>query len=1119
MQSSEPTSSSSGATPQDVYRALYPFLHGSNLQLNLQHIRNSLEEGDPVAALSLNTQILPDSCVVTNGHIRDIYKFVEPLKLTQQKLLLILGHVFPTLAKEHFANMDVLRTKLQTFNKKLSSKTKSKSRDPTTYSDFLLEVFDTDVREKYTPRKSKLREANRKLSKSKKSLSDEMDRLQKQKDFGYAARDYKLKELAESNAQLITSIDENTEELQRQTTISELLSKQIDEQIVELDAQAHQIEEHQDKIVEYDDRLHHMNVLKKKVAGLKSAYTRKRSRDSTPSPMSSPPPSPPIMRSPELHRAVEAKKDIVVVGKKVSDNVFEGKTYFGDPTRRKSTSGHSKIFMEIDTDKPCSSVGVREVQKRATMLNEVAGYIAGGSEDDKRSLFIQLVRSHKQSFQDILTCAGFKLQEKMSPSYGLQIQSLLRLSTYGFRNLRKALTNLQMNILPSEGAMGNVKKPLVSHVSSENVESGTMALRKMQKDEKLSSCAFVRVKSLVDFISHIISNDSAGFREDAGFENKWWLIFGGDKGGSHMKFHVEVVNSNTSGSVDNVHLYTLYEAADSPENMWKVWLPFRSQIKVMMEAGYELLGREIMIFLGGDYHYLDDMLGHQGSSASYPSHLDYVALQHLQNHGGKGHTPDNCGIPLRTIAEYSDYYNGNLADTRNGGDMRVNGKNYYSVVDQMIFPLNTLCNVVPATLHIELGITLLLYNLILSVCKSMDELDPDYSTDSTEKEKLDSEYEIASVDVKDLKEELHVHGVDVVTMMNRLSRFEALTRKDLKENKKIAKMGGLVRRRERKQVVEKCCIGEESGDQLCFITEFDTNVNMVQCDGCKKWYHAMCESVVPSAEVTLSDIDYFCLSCSSSDDNPLDRRAVFEKKLAVLIMEEDTINCNVVDAALRADELKVKYTETVGKKEKELVDALEKMKVERQAYHGNVMVGNHCEKVLEKHSELTKVIEEHDRYDSFNKVFSLFNSAMKLMMTRRFLSDDEILTLTSLCYEFGAIFPVLFPERNVTRKIHEFVFNVPKFVQKHKTIGLLSEQEGESKHSSVKAELRSLASVRDHGDRMRLVMEKEELRSYVDKSIAAPIPKMCQNCRPDRVFLRAGNDKNKHCKICEPQYF
>ena len=86
----------------------------------------------------------------------------------------------------------------------------------------------------------------------------------------------------------------------------------------------------------------------------------------------------------------------------------------------------------------------------------------------------------------------------------------------------------------------------------------------------------------------------------------------GDKGGNHMKFHVEIINSWKAGSVDNVHIYCMFEAADTYENMMKVWEPFQSEIKKMYDPEFKIQGRPVKIFVGGDYHYLDDMLGHQG---------------------------------------------------------------------------------------------------------------------------------------------------------------------------------------------------------------------------------------------------------------------------------------------------------------------------------------------------------------------------------------------------------------------------------------------------------------------------------------------------------------------------
>ena len=139
-----------------------------------------------------------------------------------------------------------------------------------------------------------------------------------------------------------------------------------------------------------------------------------------------------------------------------------------------------------------------------------------------------------------------------------------------------------------------------------------------------------------------------------------------------MKFHVEIINSMIAGSFDNVHIYCMYEASDIIENMWKVHDYYNATIHEVQKM--EIDGRRVRVFLGGDFHFLDDMLGHQGSAASFPSSTDLVTLAHLRNDVRKPHNPDHCEIEVRTQEHYSRSYNENLCDDRNNRNLRENGK-------------------------------------------------------------------------------------------------------------------------------------------------------------------------------------------------------------------------------------------------------------------------------------------------------------------------------------------------------------------------------------------------------------------------------------------------------------
>ena len=93
-----------------------------------------------------------------------------------------------------------------------------------------------------------------------------------------------------------------------------------------------------------------------------------------------------------------------------------------------------------------------------------------------------------------------------------------------------------------------------------------------------------------------MSKDNFQLVEHEKFGGKLWLLFSGDKGGNHTIFLVEIVNSAIAGSVDNVHIYCMFEATDSIDNMWKAWLPIREG---MQKDGFQikLMEKKLKFFL------------------------------------------------------------------------------------------------------------------------------------------------------------------------------------------------------------------------------------------------------------------------------------------------------------------------------------------------------------------------------------------------------------------------------------------------------------------------------------------------------------------------------------------
>ena len=106
----------------------------------------------------------------------------------------------------------------------------------------------------------------------------------------------------------------------------------------------------------------------------------------------------------------------------------------------------------------------------------------------------------------------------------------------------------------------------------------------------------------------------------------------------------------------------------------------------------------------------------------------------------------------------------------------------------MIFLLQSLPQVVPASLHINLGVTLLLYNELLKECRKLDE--EDGVTLTKEQDAIYNEWEFASIKLNMIETEMQVLAQNVITMINHRDRLQAVLSNDSKKNNDLAMCWG-----------------------------------------------------------------------------------------------------------------------------------------------------------------------------------------------------------------------------------------------------------------------------------------------------------------------------------------
>jgi hypothetical protein len=92
------------------------------------------------------------------------------------------------------------------------------------------------------------------------------------------------------------------------------------------------------------------------------------------------------------------------------------------------------------------------------------------------------------------------------------------------------------------------------------------------------------------------------------------------------------------------------------------------------------------------------------------------------------------------------------------------------------------------------------------------------------------------------------------------------------------------------------------------------------------------------------------------------------------------------------------------------------------------------------------------------------------------LSDECLQAIDTKCGWLGENFPVLFPHRIISPKLHMLFIHVPQFARKHRNLGLYSESAFESIHAQFNLYDRTFVGVTDAEQILRLNMVQAELK-------------------------------------------
>ena len=330
---------------------------------------------------------------------------------------------------------------------------------------------------------------------------------------------------------------------------------------------------------------------------------------------------------------------------------------------------------------------------------------------------------------------------------------------------------------------------------------------------------------------------------------------------------------------------------------------------------------------------------------------------------------------------------------------------------------------VPPVLHITLGIVLYLYNLLLKHVKELDATESSIALQRKAPLDLEDEWKIACEEMEKKEKEIRMYDSAFVDLCNFRDRTQAIRSGDLALNDDIAKQSDNSRKRAKKQ--EKCA------SLRCCISDFDGNIFWIKCDTCEKRMHSLCEGFSSTEEKSLSELDNYCrLSCGGVEYII----ANLEAKFNSIRIKQTELESRFKALRDRCLQFRLDAEEAMGPLELSLLTILDDIKVVRQAFHGNIFVGNHCKIILRNHGLLCSVLcAKPDLKAKFVEIFSIFAQVQPLLFHKKILTPEEISEVNRLCTRFGECYPVLFADANITRKMHELIFDVPHFLAKHKT--------------------------------------------------------------------------------------
>ena len=547
----------------------------------------------------------------------------------------------------------------------------------------------------------------------------------------------------------------------------------------------------------------------------------------------------------------------------------------------------------------------------------------------------------------------------------------------------------------------------------------------------------------------------------------------GPSGDGTYKEAFVIVNAvlNERANMNKFHIHGIFGGKDNYQNLSSFLGPIHDELSSLNNFIYEHNNTSytIKIIVLFDLARLSTEFGHQGHSSTFPSVIDNVNISHLRKHPNNPHTPEHCKDIKKRDPEsfFLNYDNTNILS--GAKNLKLHGKHNGSISEYPLIKISNINQIMLPFLHLQMGIVQVIFTQL------KEEL-----VKNNKNEKESSSYDI----MDNLQNQIISIEGESLSHSKQLSIISRIIQSfNLCSTNLIKFILNYYPKFKLKDHCKKICrychnmfkhCQCKCSSPSCYIRWPDflnQEIEFIRCSKCFKSFHTLCD---PKYLLEFST-DYTCLVCNKDSIDKI----IYNYNMVHLELQKNQKSLITNLTKLNGDltKLKNEYINKQCDSITKLNNLLRSIKVEPQAYHGGDFNGKDIWKIIKNHDILYK---EFPLIESkFKPIFTTLEKISRIVSKSSMLTEQELNEFELLCNNIGVLFFKNFPDRSITPKLHELVFNLPHLLKEYKCYRpfFAIEQQGESIHRAFAEKLHKNSHITSKGKRIFFSLKELSLKS------------------------------------------